>query len=263
MRKDKYLKSTVAAVLAFAMLFALTACSGNGTGETATDEPAKSTEEAAVTEEPAVTEAPAVTEEPAEPTDEPVVEPTKEPKPTPKALDAGTDYYFDFTEYGEDELVADALGAAEIEQYEEGAFIYSNLNDPYVWILPGSGFVNAAEYKYIAIKVKATMNDRVGEYRFATTTDDRGWARVRFNYAAPGSWEIIVIDASTADFLNPDTMEGELTRLRIDPYNDEGEDIVLSEEYTLTIESLALFDTPEGARAYKGLYEWPDEVNEG
>ena len=69
---------------------------------------------------------------------------------------------------------------------------------------------------------------------------------------------MIVLDTSQAQYMNPDTLEGEVTMVRIDPVNDGTK--ALSEDYYITVESIALFTTQEAAQAYKGLYVWPDEA---
>lgn len=246
-------------LLAALMLLFMSACgTGNSAGE-ATGKP-EATAEPAVTDAPSVTDAPLITDVPAvtdvpAPTDIPA---TKVPAGKPEALDPGTDVYFDFSEYGEDYLVPDANEAAGLENYEQGVLVYPQAPDPYVWILPEET-IAASEYRYAAVRVLANKNDKNGQIRFATSTDDRGWALLSFSYVNPGSWETIVVDLGTAAFLNEDTMNGDLTRIRIDPYDDEFDDEPLSDEYTVIVESFALFTDPEKAKAYKGLYVWPED----
>ena len=254
--KKRFIIKLIASVLAAAMmLFVMASCGGTGKDDgdehgTATEVPAESNEP---TENPATPEpTPVVTRAP---TEEPG-EPTEAPTPRIKELDPGTDFYLDFTELGENTF--NSNGACRIEREEEGAVMYVIANDPFAMVNTETGFGTAEDYRYVAMKVKASKNDYNGEYRFATTTDGRGWAMIQFDYTKPGEWEVIVLDATKADYMNPDTLEGDVTMIRIDPYNDAAE--VLTEDYYLTVESIALFTTEEAARGYKGLYDWPDEA---
>ncbi len=251
----------VIAVLAALVLTLLSAC-GTGNKE---PEPTKApeaneatavpaTQAPAVTEAPVVTDAPAITEAPA-PTDVPA---TDVPADMPEVRDPGTEYYFDYTEYGEDYLVPDPNEAAGLENYEQGVLLFPQGHDPYVWIILEEPLA-AAEYRYVAVRVMANKNDKNGQLRFATSTDDRGWAMLSFKYQTPGSWETLVFDLAQAALMNDDTMDGELTRIRIDPYDDEFDTEMLADEYTLLVESFALFTDPEKAQAYNGLYEWPED----
>ena len=253
-KRSKIISAVSALILAIIMLFVLSSCgvkddSSPGPGKT--DEvPADESTPSEIPATPAptavVTRAP--TEEPSDP--------TEEPAPRVKELDPGTDFYLDFTELGESAFTSN--GACRIEQEEDGAVMYVVANDPYANVNTETGFGTAEEYRYIAMKLKASKNDYNGEYRFSTTTDGRGWAMIQFDYTKPGEWEVIVLDATTAGYMNPDTLEGDVTSIRIDPYNDGA--LVLTDEYALKIESIALFTTLEAAQAYKGLYEWPDEA---
>ena len=249
----------IIALAAALVLMLLSACAtpkdpGEATGvPEVTDVPAV-TNAPAVTDAPSITDAPAVTDAPA-PTEVPA---TKAPAVTPAPKDPGTDKYFDFSEYGEDIMVPDPNGAAGLENYEEGMVIFPQASDPYVWILLEEQ-LPASEYRYVAFRVLASRNDKNGQVRFATTTDDRGWAMLSFKYETPGSWETIVLDLGGAAFLNEDTMDGDIVRVRIDPYDDEFDEEPLSDEYTLIVESFALFTGPEKARAYQGLYAWPED----
>ena len=254
--KKPYLR--IIAVLAALVLILLSACSaGNNAGEP-TKAPdgtkAPATQKASATGTPAVTDAPVITDAP-EPTEVPA---TKEPKKTPEALKPDTDKYFDFTEYGEDILVPDNNEAAGLENYEQGVMVYPQAHDPYVWILLEEP-LPVAEYRYVAARVMANKSDKNGQLRFATTTDDRGWAMLNFIYKTPGSWETIVLDLASAALMTDLTMDGDITRIRIDPYDDEFDSDVLSEDYTLIVESFALFTDPEKAQAYAGLYVWPED----
>ena len=246
----------IAAIMAMMMLLSFAAC--------AVKPEEKKDDVSAATEVPKDEPTAAPTDEPTEePTKEPELEPTEEPEPTkepkkgPESIDPGTDYYFDFTQYGGDEVAPDPLGAIAFEEYEDGVMMYAVAPDPYCWIIPSEP-VPASEYKYVAFKVKATKNDKQGQLRFATTTDDRGWALVNYQYSTPGEWEIIVLDISKAMHLVANTMEGDIVRLRIDPYDDEGASEALSEDYQLVLESMALFDDPEKAKAFAGLYKWEE-----
>ena len=253
----KSLVKTIA-ILAALVLTLLSACStGNKTGEPTnvpdvTEKPA--TQAPAVTDEPIVTDAPVITDVP-EPTDVPA---TKEPAKTPEARDPGTDQYFDLSEYGEAFLVPDANEAAGLENYEQGVMVYPQAHDPYVWLILEEP-LPAAEYRYIAIRVMANKNDKNGQLRFATSTDDRGWAMLSFKYKTPGDWETIALDLGSAALMNEDTMDGDITRIRIDPYDDEFDDETLGDDYTLLVESIALFTDPDKALAYTGLYAWPED----
>lgn len=243
----------IIAIAAMTLFCACKAKTGKKADEKATENP---TSEIISTEAP-VTDAPPASEPPTAGTQEP----TKEPKQIPAMLDPGTDVFFDLTEYGDNYLTIDANRAVNMEETEEGILLYPVANDPYIHInLDASDQVPAEEYTYIALKVKASRNDLGGELRFATTTDSRGHALVPFEYHTPGEWEIIIADTTTAGYMNDDTLEGDITRLRIDPFNDGAR--VLPEDYTLVIESIALFDDLEKAQEYKGLYQWPGENNE-
>ena len=256
MKKRCIIKLISFALAAARMLCVMASCGGagnkpGGDSGTATEIPVETN---APTQEPATPAPTAVVTR--APTEEPAGDPTEEPAPRIKALDPGTDFYLDFTELGES--VFNSNGACSIEQEEDGAVMYVVANDPFATVNTETGFGTAEEYRYIAMKMKASKNDYNGEYRFSTTTDGRGWAMIQFDYTKPGEWEIIIIDATTAGYMNPDTLEGDVTSIRIDPYNDGA--VVLTEEYSLKIESIALFTTLEAAQAYKGLYEWPDEA---
>jgi len=254
MKKYKLLKTVAAVLLAAVMIFVMASCgeAGNSTGKedgAATGAPAKTGEP---TEKPATPEAtPVVTRAP---TKEPSEDPTKAPESN--ILDPGTDFYLDFTDLGDS--VFNPNADCTVEHEEEGAVFYIVAADPYATANTETGFGTAEEYRYVAIKVKASKSDLGGEYRFATTTDGRGWAMVPFEYTKPGEWEVIVLDTSQAKYMNPDTLEGEVTMVRIDPVDDGTK--ALSEDYCITIESIALFTTQEAAQAYKGLYVWPDEA---
>ncbi len=247
----------IIAILAAFVLILLSACgTQNSTGEPTNvpDVTKAPTQAPAVTDKPAVTEAPVVTDQPAA-TEIPA---TKAPAVTPEALTPDTDKYFDFTEYGENFLVPDNNEAAGLENYEQGVMVFPQAHDPYVWILLEEP-LPAAEYRYVAARVMANKNDKNGQLRFATSTDDRGWAMLNFTYKTPGSWETIVLDLASSALMNENTMDGDITRVRIDPYDDEFDSDVLSEDYTLIVESFALFTDPEKAQAYAGLYVWPED----
>ena len=259
MKKHSRLTSFAALFLAVTMLFVMAACGGKG-GNNA-EGPGKTAEVPSAGNEPAegtATPAPTAVVTRA-PTKEPDSAPTEAPTPGTQMLDPGTDLYLDFTELGDNAFTSN--GACEIERLEEGANMSVVGNDPFATVNVDTEYGTADEYRYVAMKVKASKNDLCGEYRFATTTDGRGWAMVQYQYAKPGEWEIVVFDASTAGYMNPDTLDGEVTMIRIDPYNDGA--AVLGDEYYITIESIALFTTEEAARAYKGLYVWPDEAAQG
>lgn len=269
MKKNSgWLKLTIAAALAFVMVLSLVSCQTSDNNKPAdngaTENPAPATEAPQATAVPA-TEAPKPTELP---TEEPPKEPTKEPDPTAKPIDSGTDYYFDFTERGEDMLIPDSLGAAGVENYEDGILIFPEAHDPYVFMLfDENDRPESSVYKYVAIKLKAAKNDKQGQVRFFTTTEQAGheyWACTNVSYKTPGEWEIIVVDLSKSNFLTQTTFDGDIVGLRIDSYNDEPDGVafVLPDDYTLLIESCALFDSMEKAQAYAGLYEWPQDATE-
>ncbi len=246
------------AAAAALVLTLLTACGTGSNNGIVTDAPVltdrPATQAPAVTDEPVITDAPVVTDVPA-PTTVPA---TDVPADKPAAREPGTDLFFDYSEYGEDALVPDPSEAAGIENYEQGILLFPQAHDPYVWIILEEP-VPASEYRYAAIRVLANKNDKNGQLRFATSTDDRGWAMLNFKYKTPGDWETIVLDLGSAGLLNEDTMDGDLTRIRIDPYDDEFDAETLGDEYTLLVESFALFTDQEKAQAYSGLYAWPED----
>ncbi len=213
------------------------------------------------TEKPQATEVP-VTAAPAtevSETAEPAT-PTKEPKPRVVELDPGTDIYFDFSEFGDTPIVPDALGGAVIEPQEEGVLLSSAGNDPYELVyLDEVDQVPASEYRYLVFKVKVSQNDVIGRARYATTTDGRGVPMLTFSYTTPGKWETVVLDLAEAEEMNDDTLDGDVTFIRFDHYDSVS---TLPDTYTVLLESIALFDNLEKAQAYKGLYQWPDEIPE-
>ena len=183
--------------------------------------------------------------------------PTPEPKPMPAMLDPGTEYFYDLSEYGDGWITINPNPAMRIEEVEQGILLSSIENDPFFSIgFDASDQVTAEEYKYVAFRLKASKNDLIGELRYASTTDGRCLALVTFNYATPGEWETVVLDLSKAEYANPDTIEGDITSIRFDPYNDGL--AILSDDYTVLIESFAFFNDLETAQKYNGLYKWED-----
>ena len=242
-----------------ALLFA--ACSGGDDGKTEPTD--KVTESGNV---PDVTKAPDAGNEPtAEPaaTDEPTEAPTEAPTEEPKYTrnDPGTDFYFDYTWYAENEVKLDVSAGGSVDYAEEGMYLYATGYDPYIQVRV-SDDIDPKEYPFLAIKLKAYRFDRIGQVRFSTTTDSRGWALVNYNYQETSDWQIVVVDLRTAMFLNDNTLDGKLTVLRIDSFNDENAEeaaLLLEEDYSIFIESMALYKTEEEAKAFAGLYTWADQ----
>ena len=185
----------------------------------------------------------------------PTHKPTERPDGAPEFNDIGTEYYLDFTQYGADEMTVG--NGIVIDQETEGVLLTPDAWDPYAWVTLDPK-ISASEFRYVALKVKANVNDKGGQLRYITTSDGRGWAMVPWTYALPGQWEVIVLDLSAAEYMIPETLNGDLVRLRLDPYDDENEPQyeTLSSDYTVLVESIALFNDKAKAEAYAGLYKW-------
>ena len=256
-------------VLAIAVTMLFTACAGTenkpapteaganaATGAPADTTPAQAPEENPT--EPATEPAEQPTEVPEEPTAAPTEEPTANPS-APRFIAPETDYYFDFTSYGEDEIVPGPGAATGIDYETDGVRISPLAFDPYFFMY----FYDehpTPDYRYIAFKVRPHATDRGGEVRYTTSTDERGWAMVPYQYSTADKWQVIALDLSGALYMNPDTLDGDFTSIRFDHYTDDGLPSELDPEvYYVTLESVALFDSFDKAKAFAGLYEWPAE----
>ena len=120
-------------------------------------------------------------------------------------------------------------------------------DDPY-WGFPlPSGTVDLATHHYLAMLIKTTHADEVGEVRFETTDTAGSFPCQQFSYADTDDWQLIVVDLTDMDtllFHNGAPVTGALTHLRLDPFGS------CTGEVDYAIKAYGLYDNMADAQTF-------------
>lgn len=121
--------------------------------------------------------------------------------------------------------------------------------DPYVNLPLPSGSVDVGKYHYLALLVKVSTSVRGGQMRLRSTSTGPHYPFFNYKYADTADWQLVIIDladvASSGAYPHDGVIEGQLTNLRIDPFDN-----FCSPNDSFYIKAYGLYDNLENAQTF-------------
>ena len=122
-------------------------------------------------------------------------------------------------------------------------------DDPYMNFPLPEQQVDVGKYHYLAMLIKTDYTGAQGEMRLRSTSTGANYPFFRFNYKNTEDWQVVIVDltnvAASGAFPHNEKIEGVLSNLRIDPYNNS-----CSTDVSYYIKAYGLYESRSDAETF-------------